>query len=83
MNTVKEEVSELESIVLTKNGVVVGYVEVEKFNDAIGFLGRSVNIKWGLGSLNSFASTSSISAESADEISSEINFLYAINKAGK
>ena len=83
MNTVKVEVSELDSIVLTKNGVVVGYVEVEKFNDAIGFLGRSVNIKWELGSLNSFASTSSISAESADEISSEINFLYAINKAGK
>ena len=84
--TVTVEVSELNSIVLTKNGAVVGYVKVKKFNDAMEFVGSPVAIKWGLGIPvihNSFACSGSILAESNDEIASDINFLNAFEKAGK
>jgi hypothetical protein len=85
-NTVTVETSELDSIVLTKNGVVVGFVKVKKFNDAMEFVGSPVSTKWGLGLPmihNSFACSGSILAESLDEISSDVNFLDAMTKAVK
>lgn len=86
MNTVTVEVSELDSIVLTKNGVVVGYVKVKKFNDAMEFVGSPVQIHWRNSTkviYNSFACSGAIQAQSNDEISSDINFLNALNMAVK
>lgn len=81
------EINDAQDIVLTKNGVVVGYVTIEQTETRVEFVGRPVYLDfWADTKLDistSFASGLGIKAEFASEIDGADNFRAALKMSKK
>ena len=81
------EIGETNNLVLTQNGVVVGFVTVKRYyDDTVEFLGRTVNVidsKNGIYSHHGFAGGCSITTNDVQEIATPENFYDAMTKAAK
>lgn len=80
------EIADLESVVLTHNGVVVGYVTVDTSrNNSVEFVGRAVNIRrdYTTDTFHGFACGSSINTDDLTEVISAENFINAIAEVSK
>jgi hypothetical protein len=78
-------ISDLNSLVLTDNGRVVGYVTVEKRNNYFEFVGRATNVQSGSyvdSTFNGFACGMAIRATDSAELSDVDNFRKALSEAG-
>ena len=75
-------VSELDSLVLTRNGVVVGYVEIRNVGSAgdVEFIGRAVNTDSFPKSVtyNGFACGTALSTKNPEEVANAENFIKAL-----
>ena len=84
------DVADLDAIVLTKNGKVVGHVDVRHKNyNAIEFCGRSVNLAYSkfigteLLTFHGFACGGSMYADTPDEVANVENFNKALAEVSK
>lgn len=84
METRTIEVADINDIVLTNKGKVVGYVKVKHEADYIHFVGSPVNLqdfnnyKF---THNLFGATGSMTTDNSDELSSSNNFINALKVA--
>jgi hypothetical protein len=83
------DVADLDTIVLTRNGKVVGHVEIRHRNNNIEFCGRAVNLSYrryagsGLETNNGFACGTSMQADDVIEIENADNFIKALAEVSK
>ena len=83
------DVADLDTLVLTKNGKVVGHVEIRHRNNNVEFCGRAVNLSYsryagtGLETNNGFACGCSMSADDEIEIANADNFIKALAEVSK
>lgn len=82
------EISELNNLVLTNNGVVVGFVTVTRYEtaDMVEFSGRAVNVTDyanGVYSHHGFSAGCAIRTSDAQEIATVQNFYDAMTAAVK
>jgi len=82
MNTKAIEVADINDIVLTNKGKVVGYIRVEHNEDFIRFVGKAVNIRlFSNSTFHSFACSSSITTDEPTDILIVDNFINALKVA--
>lgn len=81
------EIGETNNLVLTQNGVVVGFVTVKRYyDDSVEFCGRAVNVIDyinGVYSNHGFSAGNSITSNKAQELATAENFYDAMTKAVK
>lgn len=78
------EISDIEEIVLTNNGMVVGFIRVEHGSNLVQFRGSAVNLKNFDNyqfTHNGFWASSEITTDKLDELSSSENFINALKVA--
>ena len=83
MRTTEVEINNADAIVITNNGVVVGYVKIRKYesNYDVDFVGQAVNINaYPNITINGFASSCAITTRDANEIASSVNFVKAMSE---
>lgn len=80
------EVSELDSIILTNKGKVVGYVKVKHQSDYIHFMGSAVNVqdfKNHHFTHNLFGCSSAITTDQPAELDTPAEFIEALQAVAK
>lgn len=81
------EIDDLNNLVLTQNGVVVGFVTVKRYySGAVEFSGRAINVidySSGVITIHGFSASNSIRTTDAQEVANVQNFYDAMTKAGK
>jgi hypothetical protein len=83
------EIADVDSVVLTKNGVVVGYVTVKAVGSGgdVEFVGRAVNVDEYYKSLkltfHGFACGTAMSTDNANEVANVENFNKALAEVSK